>query len=370
MNTINNNKDNSNSDAGRLNLSIEKCTLKDVFFYFFAFATLCYSIYHFLSITFDIINKLVPDALSGSGAYISYSNSADSFRFSVASLAIVFPVFVIMSWYINRAIERDNALAHIKVRAVFIWLSITVSIITVLGSAVSVLYTYLGGEYTARFFFKALAVFITASIIGAYYAYLLKRDYTVVNKRPLIMSGIAIFIMLATIIYGISVIGSPTEIRNRKLDGQRLNNVSATETNIISYLDDNKSLPKSLMDLINSKSTYSNDIFALKDPETGEYFKYKVISNINNNWQYQLCANFSTDHQRDLSGNDDYEYYGVYINGDMRTIDNFNFTNYRISVTGDNLDLGHKKGENCFTVKLTYKATSTSGAIIYKPVIR
>lgn len=352
MNTLNNNQDNNNKDAGRLNLSIEKSTLKDTFFYFFAFATLCYSIYHFLSITFDIINKIVPDIIDS--GYNSYTTSADSFRFSVASLAIVFPVFIIMSWYINRAIERDNALAQIKVRAVFIWLSITVSIITVLGSAVSVLYTYLGGEYTARFFFKALAVFLTASIIGAYYIYLLKRDYRVINKRPLIMSGIAIVIMLSTIIYGISVIGSPSEIRNRKLDGQRLNNISAIETNIIKYLDDNKSLPKSFVELVGTKHAYDYNVYIYKDPVTGEYMKYKVINNTNNNWQYQLCSNFSTAHQRNVSGNDDYEYYGVYISGSV-SLAELDYTNYKATIDGDDLDLGHKKGENCFTATLKLK---------------
>lgn len=340
--------DNNNTNT----ISVQKSTLKDVFFYFFAFITLCYSIFHFLSVSFDIINQLVRDTLNTYNDYYS-SSTSDSFRFSVASLAVVFPVFVAVSWYINREIEKNNALAQIRVRAIFIWLSITTSVLTMMGSLVTVIYYYLGGEYTTRFFLKATVVFVTALLIGGYYAYLLKRDYTVRNKYSIYIAIASVLLILSTIVYGVYVIGTPSEIRKRKLDGQRYTLLNNFTSAIESNLRMNKTLPKDIKEL-NSNSNY--DYYGnteYKDPETGLPIKYKVESNVNNNWQYQVCLSFDTSHDR--SSNSDYQYYGNYIN---LNIGNSYNNDYKVIISGDNLNQGHHVGENCMSLHYSIGSTT------------
>ena len=81
----------------RIMANKEKSTARDVFFYLLMIVTLYVGVVSFLTLLFQFTNLWFPDPLD------YFSASYESIRFSTAALFVVWPVFIFMSW----AIERD-----------------------------------------------------------------------------------------------------------------------------------------------------------------------------------------------------------------------------------------------------------------------
>ena len=78
---------------------------RDVFVHLLMIAMLYAAVVSFLALLFQYINAAFPDAL---GTY--YPSILDTIRRSEATLLIVFPVYLFLSWFIGRDIDRVPAL--------------------------------------------------------------------------------------------------------------------------------------------------------------------------------------------------------------------------------------------------------------------
>ena len=144
---------------------------RDAFLYLVLFSLLYFLCYHLGSLLFDLINRWLPDPAAQAGDF-----ARDSMRFSVAALAIAFPVFLFSA----RRIAREVARAPIKrlspVRRWLTYLTLFIAAGVLIGDMTTLLYNVLGGEATPRFLAKVAVVAVIAGGIFHYYMQDLRRE--------------------------------------------------------------------------------------------------------------------------------------------------------------------------------------------------
>ena len=124
-----------------------------------------------LNLLFEIINASFPDALN-----FSYDNFSSGMRWSIASLLIVFPLYIFLSWFINKDLATNPLKKNLGIRKWLTYLTLFVAGVAIITDLIMLINTFLGGEITVRFAFKVLAVLIVAGVAFAYYLYDLRRD--------------------------------------------------------------------------------------------------------------------------------------------------------------------------------------------------
>lgn len=259
-----------------------KMTPKDFFLNFGVVITLYTSVIAFLSLLFEIINRVFPDALNQ--GYYSYGYYSSGIRFAIASLVIMLPLCIIISIFNNR---EALVVPEKKKLAIRRWLSYVTLFLTSLAMAIdliTLINTFLGGEITARFTWKVFAVFLVSAIIFGYYIYDLRTE-TPGGKGPRIFAGAVSLVVLAGIVGGFVIIGSPFTQRQRLFDERRVNDLQNIQWQVVNYWQKKAELPKSLADLNDSISGY----IAPVDPDNSSAYEYKV-TDIK---KFELCSTFS-----------------------------------------------------------------------------
>ena len=90
---------------------------RDVFLHLLAIVTLYWSAVSFITLLWQTINHFLPDVLNYYPASI-----IEPMRFAVASLIIVFPVFLITSWYLNKIYRRESIVRESKIRNIWFFI--------------------------------------------------------------------------------------------------------------------------------------------------------------------------------------------------------------------------------------------------------
>ena len=81
---------------------------RDVFLHLLAIVTLYWSAVSFVTLLWQYINYFFPDVLNN-----YHNDMLGLIRFSVSALIIVFPVFIVVSWYLNK-IYKNKLRPHHK----------------------------------------------------------------------------------------------------------------------------------------------------------------------------------------------------------------------------------------------------------------
>ncbi|MEK7142237.1 MAG: DUF5671 domain-containing protein, partial [Patescibacteria group bacterium] len=139
-----------------------KTTPRDFFVFIGSMVALYASAVSLLNLLFEIINALFPDALS-----YSYDSFSSGMRWSIATLVIVFPLYIFLSWFINKDLTANPLKRNIWVRRWFTYLTLFVAGVAIITDLIMLINTFLGGEITTRFAFKVLAVFVVAGLAFA-----------------------------------------------------------------------------------------------------------------------------------------------------------------------------------------------------------
>src|SRR5580765_1143483 len=121
---------------------------RDVFLHLFAMVALYWSAISFITLCWQYINYFFPDALNYNYGF----NSA--MRFALASLFIVFPLFLLSSWLLNKIYSKESQVRDSKIRKWLIYLTLFVASLVILGDLVFTVNTFLNGEITPRFILK------------------------------------------------------------------------------------------------------------------------------------------------------------------------------------------------------------------------
>lgn len=272
--------------------NIKKGTPKDVFLHLLAVVTLYISVVAFITLWWQYINVLFPDLLQ----YKDYgygSSAYDPIRWATAALVIVFPVHVLISWLIGLEMKSEPEKREIRVRKWLWYITLFFSALTIIIDLVTLVYNFLQGELSVQFFLKVLVVLAVAGAVFGYYLWdLRKRDKK--SDKPKIMTWIVSAAILASIIYGFFLIGSPSTQRARRFDEQRVNDLSVIQGETINYWQQRSALPASLDNLKNDISGFVAPV----DPETRQPYEYATTGQLS----FKLCAMFKTSMMNGVSG--------------------------------------------------------------------
>jgi hypothetical protein len=171
--------------------------------------------------------------------------------------------------------------------------------ITIVGDLITVLYRFLQGETSPRFFLKALTVLVIAgAVFGFYFLERKKIQYKQDIPRSTfqLFGGVLAGFVVIGIMLGFVVAGSPSTERNRTFDAQRASHLSQLASCINDYAAQYHQLPESI-DVL-GKTSYSYCAES-RDPETDEPYVYEVTKPMSTSktgliqGEFKLCATFA-----------------------------------------------------------------------------
>ncbi len=280
----------------------------DVFVYLGIAISLVWSVVNLLQIIFSAIDRKFVDVLNATMYLDTYNSDV---RFAIASLVVMYPIYLGLSWYVANDIQKFLYKRDLLIRKVMVYITLFVTVCTLIGTLVSLIYTYLGGELSVRFELKALAIFVVALSLFAYYLYSMKRDYSKKSNVPLILSIVVSTAVVVSLVWSVSIIGTPSQMRAKRLDSTRLSDISRIQQEVLSRVNMTDKIPAELSELNNAFQGYAIPV----DPVTKEAYGYNVIQQPTFKMNYvtnkkelvtpaifELCATFETVRNVDARG--------------------------------------------------------------------
>lgn len=280
----------------------------DIFVYLGIGISLVTSVTNLLQIVFAAVDRRFIDILSP----VYYADMSQSdVRFAIASLVVMFPIYVGLSWYTAKDIVKFPHKRDIPIRKVMVYCTLFIAVLTLIGTLVSLIYTYLGGELSVRFALKAGSVFALALALFGYYYYSLRRNYSQKSSVPVAITVFASLVVIVAVVWSVSIIGSPSVMRAKKIDSTRLSDISRLQQEVLNRLNTTDKLPLTLSELDNAFQGYKVPV----DPVTKEIYVYKVTQQpvikmnyttnrkeMTTNAVFELCATFDTTREVDARG--------------------------------------------------------------------
>lgn len=243
---------------------------KDVFLQLLAIIGLYVSVVSFGALVFELINIYLPDVLSGPFGHYAYQ----SLRWPLSILTIVWPLFIWLSWYLFRDLERSPEKRELRIRKWLVAFTLFLAAIVIAGDFVAVIYNFLNGELTLRFLLKALTVLFVAAAVFMHYLW-----------EPKIFDLVVVALVVAAVIFGFYVAGSPFAERARRFDERRISDLQIIQSEIINFWQRKEKLPQSLGELKDDIRGFTPPV----DPETGKFYEYRTTGDLS----FELCAVFN-----------------------------------------------------------------------------
>lgn len=257
-----------------------KTTPKDFFLHLAVFTTLYVSSISLLRLLFEIINTVFKDPLE-----YSFGFSSGSLRAAIASLIVVFPLYLFLSRLNYKWLSLEPAKAELWIRKWLIYLTLFVAGGTATVDLIMLINRFLEGDLTTRFILKVLVVFVVAGAIFGYFMYDLRREIGSQKNRMKILAVAASAAVLLSIVGGFFVVGSPKTERLRRFDEERVSDLQNIQWQVINYWQSKEALPEELEDLEDSISGF----VVPTDPETEDRYEYNTTAGLS----FNLCATFT-----------------------------------------------------------------------------
>ena len=209
-------------------------------------------------------------------------------RGAIAALIIFFPAFLYVSKIVNNDLKNNPEKKDIWVRRWMIYLTLFITGLTIAIDLATLVYRFLGAEdLTLRFFLKVFFVLAVAVTVFRSTLYDLRRTAFEYSRKIKIKMILVLVVILAAIVYGIALIGSPSTQRAKMMDDQRVSDLSSIQGQLVYSQWENKgTVPDSLSALNDPISGYT----VPTDPETKAPYEYTKISKNS----FELCATFKT----------------------------------------------------------------------------
>ncbi|HEY4489653.1 MAG TPA: DUF5671 domain-containing protein [Candidatus Paceibacterota bacterium] len=289
-----------------------KSRAKDFFLHLGTMVALYVGTVALLNLLFRVINVAFPQINQ-------YGYFGPPISLPVATLIVVFPLFLFLSHVLRRGEVEDPERKEFAVRKWLVYITLFIAGAILAGDLITLIYYFLDGrELTAGFLLKVLSFLVVAGGIFGYYLDDLKGRLT--GERRNYWRIFAVILVIASIILGFVVIGSPRTQRLLRHDQQKVSDLQNIQSQVVSFYQQKGTLPTSLDALKDSLSYYSIP----NDPQTNMSYVYRI----NNSMSFELCANFNLDSKNYIGKSG---YTGAYYYGDP-----------------NNENWAYKKGEYCF----------------------
>lgn len=252
---------------------------RDVFIYLLVIIMLYTSVCELLTLLFDYVNIGFPDPLDSS------ANQLESIRMAVASLVVTFPVYLWASRFIARDLAAHPEKSELSVRRWLLYMTLFLAALLIIGDLVALVYSFMGGDLTARFLLKVSAILAVAGAVFGYYRYELRRGPAEFSNEARWFVRLSATAVAGAIVAGFVLAGSPARERLVCTDLRRISDLSTLQNEIVNYYRVKSTLPQSLDQLTNSISGFRSS----NDPQSGRPYEYRVTGTLS----FQLCADFS-----------------------------------------------------------------------------
>jgi hypothetical protein len=261
-----------------------RVTPKDFFLWAGSMLALYVSVFSFLALFFEYIDRTFPDAL-----YSYFDPYSSGMRFSIASLLVLFPLYLLLMRLIRADQLRDPSRKEIWVRRWMLVLTIFLAGAGIAGSLISLVNSFLGGEITMRFFLKVTIVLLVASaglmhFLADMWGYWFEHP----NYARRVGWGVGVLVV-TTIASSFLIMGTPGQIRLHKFDDQKVQDLQGIQSEIVYFWQTKQRLPNNLAELQDSLS----GVNVTDDPQTGENYIYRATGTTT----FFLCANFNSETQ-------------------------------------------------------------------------
>src|SRR3989344_8092347 len=257
----------------------EKASPRDVFLHLLAIIGLYFGTFNLLTLLFQYINVAFPDPLQPNFL------AGEAIRFSLAALIIVYPVFIWVSRFLHKDLAANPEKAEFRIRKWLLYFTLFAAALLIIGDLIALIRSFLGGELSVRFLLKVLAVLVVAGSILGYYRYDLRKGTEVFSIKAKWFVWIVSAIVIAVMITGFFVAGSPFKQRLVRFDQEKVGHLQTVQWQILNFWQQKEELPQSLEELQDPLSGF----IVPRDPQTNEPYVYRVTGPLS----FELCANFN-----------------------------------------------------------------------------
>ena len=258
---------------------------REAFLYLVLFATLYTSAFNVGAVLFGLIERWLRDP---SAPWESARAVAEAVRGPTAGLIIAFPIFLMLSRGIGRSIEREPEKRGSKIRKWLTYITLFVAAMVLIGDLTFLVSRLLSGELPLRVALKVATVFAIAGTVFGHYLGELRRD----DHEGAAPAGelrvpprIAAALVFAVLGAGLLLAGSPARERQRKLDGQRVQDLSNVSQAVERFAVANGRLPSTLDPIMRRPDA---DWIHFHDPVSRVAYGYRALDTL----RYRLCATF------------------------------------------------------------------------------
>ena len=251
-------------------------TMKEVFVDSGIFLSLITSIVALVSIIFSAIDKKFVDVLK-SDSY-GYGNTLnEDVRVAVSVIIVAYPIYLALAYYKARYLKNNSSRVALPATKYVNYITLAVAALFIVGSLVTTIYQYLGGELGVSFFYKILTVVVISLSLALYSYYSLKRNYSHSSQVPNIFAVLSLIAVIASVVYSVNILGSPSEVRKAKFDEKRLQDLSNIQQEVLNYWTRLKVLPASIAEV--QGDGFNTSFVIPKDPKSKDAYTYKVLEN-------------------------------------------------------------------------------------------
>jgi len=259
-----------------------KTTPKDFFLWAGAMVAFYWSVIAFIFLIFDYINYSFPNALT----YYPIDPYQGGISYEMASIIVLFPIFLLLMRFIHADITRDPLRKEIWVRRWALILILFVAGATIAGDLIALLTTFLNGEeLTLAFLLKVLVIFLVAAGVFMHFIADLRGYWDMFpSRRRSVIIGVVVLAAI-TIVAGFFIVGTPGQARLARFDTQKVTDLQTIQSQVTNYYQAKQKLPITLTDINTSLSYGPLPV----DPETGQSYTYQATGTLS----FKLCADFN-----------------------------------------------------------------------------
>ncbi|HOX96885.1 MAG TPA: DUF5671 domain-containing protein [bacterium] len=287
------------------------------FLYLLSLVTLGFTAFAIGDILFSLITKYVPDPLLDNTAW-AYRD----LKFSIASLIITAPLFIVLANYIQKYIKSERISLESQVRKWLSFVTIFIASCVIIGVLIGIIVNYLDGNLSLRMFLELAVVLAISTMILLYNIFDIRRqDVPKKNVLRLVFNSVVIPLAVISLIIAFFLVESPTQARSRRIDEKTMDTMSQIKSVMENYYFNNKNLPNDLDTLKNQGDKYY--IYA-EDFNTIDKDHSITYERLENN-RYKMCADFLLSSEQ---------------------IKNVSYNTYTLEM------FPHNAGNNCFTYEL------------------
>ncbi|HEX9608683.1 MAG TPA: DUF5671 domain-containing protein [Candidatus Paceibacterota bacterium] len=258
-----------------------KLTPKDFFLNVAVMATLYVSAFSLITLLFQYIDTVFPREIGG---YRDPYGSGISF--AIASLIIVFPLYVFFTRLLNQDIRKNPEKRDLGIRRWLIYITLFVAGAAVAIDLIILLNTFLSGqELTVGFMLKVVTIVVVIGGIFAYYFLDLKRKWETEIGLSKTIGGAVTLLVFAAVVGGFFILGSPQANRLLRIDAEKIGGLQSIQWQMVSFWQQKERLPENLAELEDPLVGF----ILPNDPQTGASYEYQATGARS----FELCAVFN-----------------------------------------------------------------------------